>query len=218
MKYVYQLSILIIFSLSISIARADDTKEINQPRIEVGKLLKIKNVKYLMTAPNTSSKIFKKAINKIDNECCEEDYPDRKKVLEIQKILKECINSKCQNAMIPIFDPKKPPKKLIAFQSLENLEDLILGNQKFKYLKLSKSLDISRSEKLKNEKSTDVLKTNISDLENENKKLKKTVNKMLLNYENKIQQLEERNKILEDKFQKAYDMLPKYKKKDFEKE
>ena len=41
---------------------------------------------------------------------------------------------------------------------------------------------------------------------------------MLLNYENKIQQLEERNKILEDKFQKAYDMLPKYKKKDFEKE
>ena len=105
-----------------------------------------------------------------------------------------------------------------AFQSLENLEDLILGNQKFKYLKLSKSLDISRSEKLKNEKSTDVLKTNISDLENENKKLKKTVNKMLLNYENKIQQLEERNKILEDKFQKAYDMLPKYKKKDFEKE
>ena len=91
-----------------------------------------------MTLPKTAKKIFEDHINTINAECCENDYPQKEEIYSIKNILEDCLNSKCQNKLIPIYDPKKPPLKILAFKESQKLDNLILDHEKFKYNKLSK--------------------------------------------------------------------------------
>jgi len=54
-------------------------------------------------------------------------------------------------------------------------------------------------------------------MNDDNIKLKKTVDKMLSKYQKRINDLEANNQELNIKFQKAYDLLPKIKKKKLDK-
>jgi len=192
-----------------------------ESRIDLGKTLKLnrafENTKFILTPARKTKKIFQQNLDKIKNECCEENFQNFKEVEEIKNILQDCLNEKCEKYMFPIFNPKKPPKKLVGFRLINKIDDLILENEKFKYNKLTKKLDINQSERLKNEKDVNILKKSLKEIEIENKNLRKTVDKMLIKYESKISKLEKSNEELQNDFQKAYDMLSKSKQKKFDK-
>ena len=189
--------------------------------IDVTQTLKLdrafENTKYILTPGKKARKIFQENIDKINAECCDEDFKQKAKVEEIKNILQSCLDKNCEKYALPIFNSKKPPQKLIAFRLISEVDNLILENENFKYKKLTLQFDANRSEKLKNEENLDILKKSINELENENSKLKKTVDKMLKNYQGKISELEKTNNELQDDFQKAFEMLPKNKKKKFKK-
>ena len=195
-----------IFFLINNFAFSETHLPKNQSTIDVGKVLKLQNQKYLMTPPKKTKSIFISTINKINDECCEDDYPKKSRLEQIKLTLEDCLNTKCENRLIPIFDPKNPPKKIISFKMNDEVYDLILDHENFKFNKLSLKMESGlSSEAQKNE--------TIKKFEKENKKLKKTVDKMLKNYQNKISKLEEENKKLTIKYEEAFNMLPPFKQK-----
>ena len=195
-----------IFFLINNFAFSETHLPKNQSTIDVGKVLKLQNQKYLMTPPKKTKSIFISTINKINDECCEDDYPKKSRLEQIKLTLEDCLNTKCENRLIPIFDPKNQPKKIISFKMNDEVDDLILDHENFKFNKLSLKMESGlSSEAQKNE--------TIKKFEKENKKLKKTVDKMLKNYQNKISKLEEENKKLTIKYEEAFNMLPPFKQK-----
>jgi len=182
--------------------------------IDLGKVLKIQNQKYIMTSLKKTREIFGASILRIENECCEKNFPKKSRLEEIKKTLQDCLDTKCEKNMIPLFNPKNPPKKLIAFRLNEEVNDLIFDNQKFKYQKLTKKYNVDN---LSNENSVVVLKKNIEELSEKNNKLKITVDKMLKNYQTKISELEKENIKLKKNFEQAYEMLPNFKQKKINK-
>ena len=84
-------------------------------------------------------------------------------------------------------------------------------------------LEVSRI--VENENDIKIVKQNLKELESENEnlansnaKLQITVEKMLKRYQKKIEGLEAENKNLKSNFDKAYELLPKSKKKKLDKE
>ena len=185
------------------------TEKKGNSTLDLGKIVKLENQKFLIIPPKTAKKIFEGHLETINTECCEDDYPQKEEIYSIKNILEDCLNSKCQNKLIPIYDPKKPPLKILAFKESQKIDNLILDHEKFKYNKLSKKIENKNLQSLEKDEL-------ISEFKKENKKLKKTVDKMLVNYQKKISKLEKDNKQLQENFNKVFNMLPKSKQKKFE--
>ena len=174
-----------------------------------------------MTPPKSAKKIIEDSIAKIQAECCEENFKYQKDLNEIKSNLEDCINKKCQNYMIPLFNVKKPPAKVLVLRQVELIDDLLMENEKQKYENLvsQMELDLGQKEKdqkksmLKKEKNIESVKNQLLQIKNENEKLKKTVNKMLTNYQKKISDLKKEKQILEDNFALVYEAHSKSKKK-----
>ena len=215
MKLFFQVILVFVFSTILNTHASENST------IDLTQTLKLdrafENTRYILTPAKKAKKIFQESIDKINTECCDEDFKQKAKIEEIKNILQSCLDKNCERYAIPIFNSKKPPQKLVAFRLIPEIDNLILENENFKYKKLTLQFDANRSEKLKNEKNLDILKKSIKELENENSKLKKTVDKMLKNYQGKISKLEKNNSELKDDFQKAFEMLPKTKQKKFKK-
>jgi len=196
---------VVFFVLIISIlpSKSDEEKKpIDAGTIDLGKLIKLEDQKYLLTPPKKTIKIFQSSINKINTECCDDDFPNKNRLEDIKKTLEKCLATNCEKKLIPIYSSKNPPLKLIAFKMNDEVNDLLLEHGNFKYDKISNKLSSQTSE--------------TSDKDQEIKKLKETVDKMLKNYQVKISNLEKENKELSEKFDKAYKMLPKVKQKKFD--
>ena len=173
--------------------------------------------KYIFTPPKKAKFQMQSGIKRIESECCEENFTNKEKILNIKKILQKCIENKCQNFMLPVYNRKKLPAKVIALRELKLVDDLIIENDKQKYDNVIKSLEKKEIEKekqlsemLENEENVVKLKKNLYILENklkemesQNLKLKNTVDKMLSRYQKKISNLQVENKVLEQNFQKA---------------
>ena len=116
---------------------------------------------------------------------------------------------------------KKPPAKVLVLRQVELIDDLLMENEKQKYENLvsQMELDLGQKEKdqkksmLKKEKNIESVKNQLLQIENENEKLKKTVNRMLTNYQKKISDLKKEKQILEDNFALVYEAHSKSKKK-----
>lgn len=175
----------------------------NEESIDVLEALNLKEKKYLFASPKTTKKIFESTITRINNECCDEDFPEKKRIVEIKETLEKCLSTKCQNKLIPIYVPKKPPLKLIAYKMNNEIDDLLFEHQNFKYKKLIKEIKFENSDSSVKDK--------------EIKKLKSTIDKMLKNYQKKISNLKEENKKLNENYDMAYEMLSKRKQKKLDK-
>ena len=103
-------------------------------------------------------------------------------------------------------------------RNLNVLEDLLIAHDKHKYDNLIGKLNLKQKENLENEKDINVIRNKLNELENENIKLKKTVDKMLINYEKKIKKLKKENEILSDNFNLVFKEHSKNKQKKLEKE
>ena len=180
------------------------------------------NQKLLLTFPKTAKNKLEDALEDINNNCCEANFQNQAKVEKIKTTIKKCLNEKCYTYMFPVYNPLKPPLKITALKNIQNLDDLILENQRTKYENMlenvvSKNTNELRSEKLKSEKNINIVKQNLKDLEQENIKLKNTVEKMLSKYQKRISNLKSENEDLKNNFDTAYEMLPKKKKKELDK-
>lgn len=197
---------VVFFILAISIlpskSNEHSTKTIDSGTIDLGKLIKLEDQKYLLTPPKKTIKIFQSTLNKINTECCDNDFPNKNRLEDIKETLEKCLTTNCEKKLIPIYSKKNPPLKLTAFKMNNEVNDLLLEHGNFKYNKISKKLSSQTSE--------------TSDKDQEIQKLKETVDKMLKNYQVKISNLEKENKELSEKFDKAYKMLPKVKQKKFD--
>jgi len=175
--------------------------------IEKGKNTVVKNfnaTKYILTPPKVAFKKIKNSLDQINNQCCEENFEQINELMKIKKDFEKCINKKCYKYILPVYNPFKPPLKVLVLSKLDIIDDFLLDNEKTKYD------NIIKSEQLENEQ-------DISKYKKKNKKLKKTVDQMLKNYQKRILILKEKNKILGDNFDLAYEMLSKPNRKKLDK-
>ena len=115
------------------------------------------NQKLLLTFPKTAKNKLEDALEDINKNCCEANFQNQAKVEKIKTTIKKCLNEKCYTYMFPVYNPLKPPLKITALKNIQNLDDLILENQRTKYENMlenvvSKNTNELRSEKLKSEK------------------------------------------------------------------
>ena len=175
--------------------------------IEKSKNTVVKNfnaTKYILTPPKVAFKKIKNSLDQINNQCCEENFEQINELMKIKKDFEKCINKKCYKYILPVYNPFKPPLKVLVLSKLDIIDDFLLDNEKTKYD------NIIKSEQLENEQ-------DISKYKKKNKKLKKTVDQMLKNYQKRILTLKEKNKILGDNFDLAYEMLSKPNRKKLDK-
>ena len=177
--------------------------------------------KFILTPPKTAKNKITKSLSKINSECCEENFKYKKDLIEIKNVFESCLSKKCQNYMIPLFNVKKPPLKIIALRQINLVDDLLIENEKQKYQKLVTKMELDLTEKEKNQKKAKIenemdiqsVKDQLLKKEKENEKLKKTVNKMLANYQKKISDLKKENQILEDNLNLVFEAHSKSKQK-----
>jgi len=177
----------------------------------------VKNVELMLTSKKESIKLIKEAIDEINEHCCEDNFLKKNKIIEIKNNLEKCLSDKCYDKYSVIFT--LPQAKITTLKYVHELDDLLMRNEELKYENIAyqkKINDEIRLKKLQNEKDVDLLKASLNEMSEENIKLKKIVDKMLLNYQKKITNLENTNKDLENKFNTAYEMLPKRSKKKFD--
>ncbi len=183
--------------------------------------------KLVMMVSTKAKKIVLSSYDKISNSNFEQNFKDINKVNVIKNTLKKCIEKKCFSNLIPIWRKGKPPTKAIALAYAQMVDDLVTENLKLKYENQINNL-IKKNEsqnelvKLKNETNIDKIKDQfqkkIISMETENSKLKTTIEKMLINYQNQISNLKNENDTLRSNFDKAYNLVPKSKRKKLEKE
>ena len=183
--------------------------------------------KLVMMGSTKAKKIVLSSYDKISNSNFEQNFKDINKVNVIKNTLKKCIEKKCFSNLIPIWRKGKPPTKAIALAYAQMVDDLVTENLKLKYENQINNL-IKKNEsqnelvKLKNETNIDKIKDQfqkkIVSIENENSKLKTTIEKMLINYQNQISNLKAENDTLRSNFDKAYNLVPKSKRKKLEEE
>ena len=183
--------------------------------------------KLVMMGSTKAKKIVLSSYDKISNSNFEQNFKDINKVNVIKNTLKKCIEKKCFSNLIPIWRKGKPPTKAIALAYAQMVDDLVTENLKLKYENQINNL-IKKNEsqnelvKLKNETNIDKIKDQfqkkIISMETENSKLKTTIEKMLINYQNQISNLKNENDTLRSNFDKAYNLVPKSKRKKLEEE
>ena len=176
------------------------------------------NIKFMLTSKNKSIALIQDGIDKINENCCEDNFHNKIKVMEIKNNLEKCLSDKCYDKHFVLFI--SPPLKAIVLRQLGEIENLILENEKVKFENISivkKAKDEKNLQKSKNEKNIEILKFSLKEMNDDNIKLKKTVDKMLSKYQKRITVLEKNNNELTDKFNKAYEMLSKNKRKKLDK-
>jgi len=179
---------------------------------------RITSTKMILTPPSIAKKIIIEALEEIERSCCEDSFLEKEKIFKIRNNLQTCMDKKCYNFVLPLYVEKKPPAKLVALRNLNVLEDLLISHDKHKYDNLINKLDSKKKENIGNEKNINIIKEKLATLDKENINLKKTVDKMLLNYEKKISKLEEENKNLTENFNIVFEAHSKNKQKKLEKE
>jgi len=179
---------------------------------------RITSTKMILTPPSIAKKIIIEALEEIERSCCEDSFLEKEKIFKIRNNLQTCMDKKCYNFVLPLYVEKKPPAKLVALRNLNVLEDLLISHDKHKYDNLINKLDSKKKENIGNEKNINTVKEKLATLDKENINLKKTVDKMLLNYEKKISKLEEENKNLTENFNIVFEAHSKNKQKKLEKE
>ena len=208
---------VIISSLILCVATssfADETENKEKQRI------KTQNMKFLIIKPLKSQAMIEEGIDKINQNCCEDNFDKKDEVTEIKNILEKCLSDKCHENMIPIYFRKIPPLKAIAMRELTQIDNLILENEKVKFANISLKAERSEELLLKNSQSQtsiEELKLSLKKMSNDNDKLRKKIDIMIVKYMKTIEELKKNNKKLNDKFDIAYEMHSSSKKKKLDK-
>ena len=163
--------------------------------------------------------ILNEIVDEISNDCCENNFEDKEKILEIKTDLINCLNSgdkKCFKGFLVYI---KKPEKLIILEKVEESKKLLLENKRLRYdNKLLKQEEEIALKKQQASQDYDKLKEAYDLLEENNSALKKRIESMLKSYDLRIVELEEANAKLQEEYSKVFEMLPRHKQKKLQKE
>ena len=180
------------------------------------------NMKKLQMSEEKMRPLLNETFDKISEECCENNFEGRERLLEIKDNIEKCLNSsdkKCFRRLI-VYNPLvKKPVKLLLLESVDESKELLLKNSRLRH----------DNQSVKESTEVTEAKQNISDdynklkeaydiLEKNNNDLKRRIEIMLKSYDSRIVELEEDNAKIKEEYSKAYEMLPKYKQKQLQKE
>ena len=207
--------ILTLFILCFATSSfADEAENKEKQRI------KTQNMKFMIITPIKSLALIEEGIDKINQNCCEDNFDKKDEIIEIKNILENCLSDKCHENTMPIYFKKTPPLKATAMRQLKIIDNLILENQKVKFSNISLMAKKSEELLLKNSlglKNVKELKLSLKKMSNDNDKLRKRVDVMIVKYMKTIEELKKDNKKLNDNFDIAYEMHSTSKKKKLDK-
>ena len=124
--------------------------------------------------------------------------------------------NKCYNKTYLMWAVKRP-RKLIVLNQIEELDTLLLNNEKANLLDTKNREDELLEEKNKAQGDYKKLLSTYNKLEKDNKDLKNKIEKLLQSYEAQISKLSEENKELSNKNSELFSLLPAYQKRKLEK-
>ena len=152
------------------------------------------------------------ALNKIEEECCSETFEEKNKILKIEKNLKNCLDNECYNKTYLMWALKRP-QKLIVLNQIEELDSLLLTNEKASLLDTEKRENTLAKEKEAAEGNYKKLLVTYEKLNQDHKDLKLKVEKLLAKYEGQISKLENEKKEINEKNNEMYSLLNNFQKK-----
>ncbi len=170
----------------------------------------------LMMGGKKNKKLIDTALMRIEEECCSDEFKDKVKIEKIKKSLEKCLENKCHNKTYLMWTIKRP-RKLIVLNQIDELEVLLLNNEKANLLDTKSREDELLEEKNKAQGDYEKLLSTYNKLEKDNKDLKIKIEKLLKNYETQISKLEKDKKELSDKNSELFSLLPAYQKRKIEK-
>lgn len=156
---------------------------------------------------------IKKTIQRINEECCEENFNKKSKLLVIKDQLEKCISRECTKFIISLSGNMIRPQAIKARDEANELLDL---NNKlsFENEKKNSQFETKQNELLEKSKNDyDKLLIAYKSLEKENIKFKERIEKLLSKYEKRIKNLSEEIDNLKSTNVALYNELPNYKKK-----
>ena len=180
------------------------------------------NLKKLHMSEKKMRPLLNETFDKISEECCENNFEGRERLLEIKDNIEKCLNSsdkKCFRRLI-VYNPLvKKPVKLLLLESIDESKELLLKNSRLKHDNqlVKESAEITEAKKNIAD-DYNKLKEAYDILEKNNNDLKKRIEIMLKSYDSRIVELEEDNAKIKEEYSKAYEMLPKHKQKQLQKE
>ena len=180
------------------------------------------NLKKLQMSEKKMRPLLNETFDKISEECCENNFEGRERLLEIKDNIEKCLNSsdkKCFRRLI-VYNPLiKKPVKLLLLESVDESKELLLKNSRLRHDNqlVKESTEITEA-KQNIADDYNKLKEAYDILEKNNNDLKKRIEIMLKSYDSRIVELEEDNAKIKEEYSKAYEMLPKYKQKQLQKE
>ena len=206
---------VIISSLILCVATssfADEAENKEKQRI------KTQNMKFMIIAPVKSLSLIEGGIAKINQNCCEDNFDKKDEFTKIKNTLEKCLSTKCYLNTIPIYIAK-PPLKAIAMRELTKIDNLILDNEEVEFANISLKAKKSEELILKNSQDQTIedLKLSLKKMSNNNDKMRKKVDKMIVKYMKIIEELKKDKENLNDKFNIAYEMHSASKKKKLDK-
>ncbi len=174
------------------------------------------DLKKLSMGGKKSKALIDAALMRIEEECCSDQFPEKAKVEKIKKSLEKCLENKCHNKTYLMWAIKRP-RKLIVLNQVDELETLLLSNEKINILDTKSREEELLEEKNKAQGDYEKLLVTYNKLEADNKNLKKKIEKLLESYESQISKLSKENKELSDKNSELFSLLPSYQKRKLEK-
>ena len=180
------------------------------------------NMKKLQMSEKKMRPLLNETFDKISEECCENNFEGRERLLEIKDNIEKCLNSsdkKCFRRLI-VYNPLvKKPVKLLLLESVDESKELLLKNSRLRHDNqlVKESTEITEA-KQNIADDYNKLKEAYDILEKSNNDLKKRIEIMLKSYDSRIVELEKDNAKIKEEYSKAYEMLPKYKQKQLQKE
>ena len=180
--------------------------------------IKAQNMKFILINPIKSLSLIEEGIDKINQNCCEDNFDKKDEIIEIKNILENCLSAKCYENIMPVYF-KKIPLKAIAMRKLNLIDNLILENENVKFSNISLMAKKSEELILKNslaQTNIKELRLSLKKMSTDNDKLRKKVDTMIVKYMKTIEELKKDNKKLNNKFDIAYEMhtAPRKKKLD----
>ena len=180
------------------------------------------NMKKLQMSEKKMRPLLNETFDKISEECCENNFEGRERLLEIKDNIEKCLNSsdkKCFRRLI-VYNPLvKKPVKLLLLESVDESKELLLKNSRLRHDNqlVKESTEITEA-KQNIADDYNKLKEAYDILEKNNNDLKKRIEIMLKSYDSRITELEEDNAKIKEEYSKAYEMLPKHKQEQLQKE
>ena len=168
-------------------------------------------VKLMMSGKKNKGLIIN-ALNRIEEECCSETFEEKNKILKIEKNLKNCLDNECYNKTYLMWALKRP-QKLIVLNQIEELDSLLLTNEKASLLDTEKRENTLAKEKEAAEGNYKKLLVTYEKLNKDHKDLKQKVEKLLAKYERQISKLENEKKEISEKNNEMYSLLNNFQKK-----